>query len=57
MKRVGVDVGGTFTDLIYVDERGGKTGMTDSHRTLPALDKEPEGGADPSAHHGETQVL
>jgi N-methylhydantoinase A/oxoprolinase/acetone carboxylase beta subunit len=24
MKRVGVDVGGTFTDLIYVDDEGGK---------------------------------
>ena len=24
MKRVGVDVGGTFTDLIYVDDEAGK---------------------------------
>jgi general secretion pathway protein A len=45
-------------DLIYVDERGGgKSGQTDSHRALPALGGEPEGGPDPSAHHGETQVL
>jgi general secretion pathway protein A len=44
-------------DLIYVDERGGKTGQTDSHRALPALGGEPEGGPDSSAHHGETQVL
>ena len=25
MKRVGVDVGGTFTDLIYLDDESGKT--------------------------------
>ena len=24
MKRLGVDVGGTFTDLIYVDDEAGK---------------------------------
>jgi len=24
MKRLGVDVGGTFTDLIYVDDESGK---------------------------------
>ena len=23
MRRIGVDVGGTFTDLVYVDEDGG----------------------------------
>jgi general secretion pathway protein A len=44
-------------DLIYVDERGGKSGQTDSHRALPALDSDPAGGPDSSAHHGETQVL
>ena len=25
MKRLGVDVGGTFTDLIYVDDESGRT--------------------------------
>ena len=28
MKRLGVDVGGTFTDLIYVDDEAGKISST-----------------------------
>jgi type II secretory pathway predicted ATPase ExeA/pSer/pThr/pTyr-binding forkhead associated (FHA) protein len=49
-------------DLIYIDERsGGRSGMTDSHRTLVApkgvAGEDPDGGPDPAAHHGETQVI
>ena len=40
-------------DLIYIDERRGKTGDTDNHPALP--DQEGDSGA--SAEHDETQVL
>jgi len=40
-------------DLIYLDERGGKSGRTDNHPVL----RDPEEGAPDSTAHGETQVL
>ena len=38
MKRLGVDVGGTFTDLIYVDDEAGQIlvhKLADDARTTP----------------------
>jgi type II secretory pathway predicted ATPase ExeA/pSer/pThr/pTyr-binding forkhead associated (FHA) protein len=40
-------------DLIYIDERRGKTGETDNHPMLPDQDANP----DSSAEHDETHVL
>ena len=40
MKRLGVDVGGTFTDLIYVDDEGG----TILVHKLPTTPEDPSGG-------------
>ena len=42
MKRLGVDVGGTFTDLIYVDDDTGRTvGMitTEGYRDILHIDE------------------
>jgi pSer/pThr/pTyr-binding forkhead associated (FHA) protein len=49
-------------DLIYIDERpGGRTGLADSRHAMVApkgmATEHPDGGPDPAAHHGETQVI
>jgi pSer/pThr/pTyr-binding forkhead associated (FHA) protein len=44
-------------DLIYIDERSGKPGQTDSHKALPQLQAETADAPDAPGHHGETQVL
>src|SRR5690606_8153579 len=36
--RVATDIGGTFTDLVYVDDEG-KIGMAKSHTTPPNFEK------------------
>ena len=43
MKRIGVDVGGTFTDLIYVDD---EAGVIRVHK-LPTTPDDPSQGTDP----------
>ena len=40
MKRIGVDVGGTFTDLIFVDERSGRISV----EKVPSTPEEPARG-------------
>ena len=67
MKRVGIDVGGTFTDLIYVDEDQGQvvvhklpsTPSDPAQATLQGLDEVCEGAGVQAAHldhlfHGTT---
>src|SRR3982074_71315 len=39
MKRLGVDVGGTFTDLIYVDDEAGKILVPTRAESASALDQ------------------
>ena len=41
MKRIGVDVGGTFTDLIYVDDEAGTVQV---HK-LPTTPDDPSEGS------------
>ncbi len=44
-------------DLIYIDERGGKSGHTDSHKALPHLASDVPEEPDSPSRHDETQVL